>query len=52
MTHRDSASASGKDDREGELTLGSPRLALVWLAAVVLASLVPLASWLSSHISR
>jgi hypothetical protein len=52
MIHRDSASVSGKDDSAGGLTLGRPRLALIWLAAVVLTSLVPLANWLAGHVSR
>ena len=50
--NRDSDSTSGKDDRAGGLTLGHPRLALIWLTAVVLASLVPFASWLTGHVSR
>ena len=52
MIHRDSASTSGKEDPVGDLTLDRPRLALIWLAAVVLASLVPFASWLAGHLAR
>ena len=48
----DSGSTLGKDDRIGQLTLGRPRLVLLWLAAVVLASLVPVASWLAGHVAR
>lgn len=50
--NRDTDSTSGKDGRAGGLTLRHPRLALIWLAAVVLASLVPFVSWLVGHVSR
>ena len=52
MIYRDSASTSGKENPVGELTLDHPRLGLTWLAAVVLASLVPFASWLAGHLAR
>jgi hypothetical protein len=52
MIHRDSASTFGKEDPVDELTLDRPRLALIWLAAVVLSSLVPFAGWLAAHLAR